>query len=69
MHGWVGQIAPATGVYILQIPFRVTIGIQGRIFVPHYFEQGKLLVPFEKYIPLYKLASITVCLFFKYLQV
>jgi len=29
-----------------------TLGIQGRIFVPYYFEQGKISVPFEEYIPL-----------------
>ena len=29
-----------------------TLRIQDRIFVPHYFEQGKILKPFEEYIPL-----------------
>ena len=29
-----------------------TIGIKGRIFVPYYFEQWQILVPFEEYIPM-----------------
>ena len=36
------------------------LGIQGRIFVSYYLEQGKILVPFEEYIAQYKIASITV---------
>ena len=35
--------------------FRVTkggtLGIQSRIFIPHYFEQGKIFVPFEENYP------------------
>ena len=31
---------------------RGTLGIQGRIFVPYYLEQGKILVLFKEYIPL-----------------
>ena len=31
---------------------RGTLGIQGKIFVPYYFEQGQILIPFEEYIPM-----------------
>ena len=34
---------------------------RGRIFVPYYFEQGKILVPLEEYILLYPcIGSITL---------